>query len=59
MNICKNCLWSDQCGDTLGVSKRCEFFTPMFDYNLEEKEYKRSLKERAVANAQIVKEMND
>lgn len=59
MNICKNCLWSDQCGSELSASGRCEYFTPMFDYNLEEKEYKRFLQERAVADAQIVKEMND
>ncbi len=53
MKTCKNCLWADCCG----AEGRCEYYTPAegFD-NIEEREYKEQLRERAYEYRKIVEE---
>lgn len=62
---CKRCYWSDKCKpsdlddkDDV-ITQKCEYYTPLNDYELGIKEYKKDLKMRHSVYKEIVKELNN
>lgn len=60
---CKRCYWSDKCKPSEDdkkqeIEKVCEYYTPLNDFELGIKEYKKDLQMRQKVYNGIVKELN-
>lgn len=63
--VCKRCYWSDKCKpsdldkDENVTTQKCEYYTPLNNYELGIKEYKKDLKMRQKVYNKIVEELTN